>query len=339
MYAFFDHFDNRDMLIHNLDGQKVVGLIGEAPSKSAAQNAAWNHMIQALGLHAIYLPFDLAPSQRDVRQVLKQAVTDAQLAPSLRGFKVAPPYKNVFYELLEDSAEGAAKRLGVVNTVAKKNGGWVCANTDGEGMHHNLLEAFGSLDGKTFLLLGAGGAATTISDCLVQRAGKIMLAARNVEQAVRLKQSLEQSHVGKKIEALPLERVPEVIGEADCVINTTPVGRQGPLESFSSLVSTDICAEENIALSNKLIESLSHPICFASTLYRPEKELLLQQAERHGHRVVNGLGMWLYQAAVAARDVFFPDELSGVPLPRIAAALREGLSAFEQEELKSVSAR
>ncbi len=339
MRAFFEHFDNHDTLIKNWGGQKVVGLIGEAPSKGAAQNTAQNHMMQVLGLNAIYLPFDLALSRRDVMNVLKQVVADAQLAPSLCGFKVAPPYKHAFYQLLHFRAEGAAKRLGVVNTVAKKNGGLVCVNTDGEGMHHNLLEAFGSLDGMTYLILGAGGAATTISDCLIQRAGRIILAARNMEQALRLKQLLERLHPSKAIDALPIERVSEVIGQADCVVNTTPVGRHGPLKSFSGLVSTNMYAEENTALSNRLIEGLSHPICFASTLYQPEREILLQQAEWHGHRAVNGLGMWLYQAAVAARDFFFPDELSGTPMPRIAAALREGLNAFEQEELKSDSTR
>lgn len=211
----------------------------------------------------------------------------------------------------------------MVNTVAKRGGRLVAANTDGAGMASHLKEAFGSLTGKRFLLLGAGGAAASIADALRGQTGGIVIAARSEEKARRLRDFLELPAA----ETAALDDVDRVIAGVDCVINTTPVGRSGPLEAFSALASTDLPAEENAVRSESILAGLPRPIAFASTLYRPEKELLLRQAQARGHRVVNGLGMWLYQAALAAKELFFPERLDGVPLPRIAAALGEGLES------------
>lgn len=334
MNSFFSHFANYADLTGQWQGQRVIGLVGEAPSKNYAQNAAWNHLLRVFELDAVYLPFDLDSSRPDTLGRLADLIADAQASNMLVGFKVAPPYKETMFELMRASASSVALRLRVINTISKIGGQLACFNTDGMGMYHNCTEAFGSLVGKSFLILGSGGAAATISDEMIQHARKLVIAARNAAAAGALQRLLMQHNQGaqKTIEIVSLEQIPVVIGDADCVINTTPVGRQGALEQFSALASTDVSAEENAARSREMIETLPSSVCFASTLYRPDKELLLRQAEQHGHRVVNGLGMWLYQAAVAAQDLFFPEALSRVAVSRIAAVLREGLAAYEQGE-------
>lgn len=334
MNSFFSRFENHADLMHQWRGQPVIGLVGEAPSTNRAQNAAWNYLLQAFDLKAIYLPFDLNPLQSGALEKLACAISDAQASDKLLGLKVAPPYKEPVFELMRRASYGTALRLGVINTIGKKNGALACFNTDGVGMYHNLMEAFGECSGKSFLILGSGGAAATIADELIQHARKIIIAARNTVASASLHRLLMRYHPQKLIETISLEEVPHVIGGVDCVINTTPVGRQGPFEQFSALVSTDIAATENVAASIEIIKALPPSVCFASTLYRPDKELLLQQAEQRGHRVVNGQGMWLYQAAVAAQE-FFPEALSTIPVSHIASALREGMAIFEHGERKS----
>jgi len=293
-------------------------------------------MLERRGLRATYLSFELRSFQ-DPENALKEIISEAEVIPDIVGFKLAAPYKRAVFRILETYAEGAAARLGVANTVVKKKGRFFCENTDGEGMYHNLLEAFGPLKGKTFLIVGAGGAATTISDRLIQTAGRIVIANRTLKKAHLLKQLLNENHNGKTVEVVSMGDIPRVIQEVDCVINTTPVGREGPLASFSSLSQTDVSADENNKASEEMINTLSRPIWFASTLYRPEKELLLRQAEKGGHRIVNGLGMWCYQAACAAKEFFFLDELLSVPLHEIATLFREGLNLKKHENKRHPS--
>jgi shikimate dehydrogenase len=323
---FFSHFDNRRELQLQRHGQRFVGLLGESPSKGVAQNAAWNHLLNVLDLDVAYVPLDLGSSRRDSREALERIIGDGEATAELIGFKVAPPYKQHVFEILARSADGAARRLSSANTVAKRNGRMFCWNTDGLGMCLNLAEAFGPVEGKTYLILGAGRAASSISDALVERAGQILVATRELARALELKRWLGRHHSDAAVDTLLITDVRKVVSEVDCVINTTPVGREGQFEAFSSLVSTDMSSEKNTLLSEEIIGGLTRPVCFASTLYRPERELLLRQAERHSHPVVNGLGMWLYQAAVAAQDAFFPEALSGVPVSRLAEVLGQGLS-------------
>jgi shikimate dehydrogenase len=323
MDAFLELFDNREVLeAMAARGRRWVGIVGPAPSVGAvAQTAAWNRLLDALVPDAVYLPLDLKDAGPEK---LAAALKAAQAEPRLAGFKVAPPYKEPFYELLNERAEPSAAPLRAANTVYRgRDGKLRCANTDGEGMRQNLLQAFGVADGRRILLLGAGGAAASIGFALGQRARKVWIANRTRAKAQVLAQSIGA-------EALSIAGVGVALAQAELVINTTSVGRQGPLEGFSALASTSGTPEENAAASKALIDSLQGRVDFASTLYVPEKELLLRQAETAGHRVVNGLGMWLFQAAIAAKELFFSAELAKVPLAEVAKRLREGLEAHQR---------
>ena len=304
--------------------KKWAGIIGHGVTKNTGQNIAWNYLLERLHLDAEYVPLDLAPGAR-AEAVLARILVEAEATPDMVGFKVAPPHKEAVFRALETRATGAAVRLAVANTVGRRNGAFFCTNTDGDGMYDNLREAFGNIDGLAILIIGAGGAATTIGDRVIPVARRLILANRTAERPQRLKQLLERNHPGKQVQAIAISDIASVIAEIDLVINTTPVGREGPFERFSALVSTAMAAEENQRASERIIGRLRSPIRFASVLYRPAREVMLQQAEKYGHRVANGLGMWIYQAAVAAKECFFPDELQTTSLRTIAAVMRESL--------------
>lgn len=307
---------------------RAVGIVGPNPSANGAQNRAWAEALKALGVDAAYLPLDLAPSP-DPSAALARLLAAWEPASGLVGLKVAPPYKEACVALRPDAADGAAKRLGCANTLARRGGRTVSANTDGEGMRLHLEESFGPLAGRAILIVGAGGAATGIVDALAASAGRIVIANRTEAKAAALAAFALRNHPAAKISAVSLAGLGAALAGAEVVVNTTSVGRQGPLEGFSALCPTELSPADNAAASALLLDGLKRPIAFASTLYRPERELLLRQAEERGHRVANGLGMWLYQAAAAAKDLLFPDELATVPVGRVAAALRAALEAQE----------
>lgn len=302
----------------------MVGILGCAPSQNSAQSAAWNHMLERLVVNAVYLPLDLGSSVMDPKNILNRILAQAQEIEPVVGFKVAVPYKGLVFELVSKNATGAALRMKTANTVVKSTDGFLCANTDGQGMRDNLSEAFGSLEKRVFLIVGAGAAAMSIGESLIPDAQKIFLTNRTIEKAHALCDFLHQHHRDKAVEVIPLNRLDSILNQVDCIINATPVGREGPWEGFSSIAPTHGGADQNNRISESLIRRISRPIGFASTLYLPERERLLQQALDAGHPVVNGLGMWLYQAARAAQQFFFPEELGKVPLRRIVELMKEG---------------
>lgn len=331
----FEHLDNGVNLRDRWEARgrkKWIGIIGHGVAKSTGQNRAWNYLLERLHLDAEYVPLDLVPGA-GAEALLAKILGEAEATPAVVGFKVAPPHKEAVFRVLETRATGAAARLAVANTIGRKNGVFFCTNTDGDGMYENLREAFGDIDGLAILIIGAGGAAATIGDRVIPVARRLILANRTAERAQRLKQLLERNHPGKRVQAIATPDIASVVGEMDLVINTAPVGREGPLERFSALASTDMAAEDNQRESERIIGRLRSPIRFASTLYRPAREVMLQQAEKYGHRAVNGLGMWIYQAGVAAKECFFPDELQTTSLRTIAAIMREGLDVTSSSVL------
>jgi shikimate dehydrogenase len=324
MSTFFDCFENAAELANRPQTGIFVGVLGKKPSTNSGQNGAWDHLIKTFNLDAAYLPFDLGLPE-DIPAKLKSVIAAAGEEARFKGFKIAPPFKEPLHSLLNDNADTHASNLQSANTVTKPGETVCCVNTDGLGMRHNLIEYFGPIDGKTVLIIGAGNSAASISDALAGVVGPIMFTSRSLEKSQARESWLKTNHGDAAIDSFPFEDIGTAIAKADIVINTTPVGRDGNFGGFSCLANTNISQEENCNLSIKILDSLDRKISFASTLYFPECEPLLQQAETRGHKVVNGLGMWLFQAAVAAKDHFFKEALTDVSHSNVASIMREGL--------------
>jgi len=331
----FEHLDNGVDLCDRWAtrrSKRWIGIIGHGVTKSTEQGTAWNYLLDRLHLDAEYVPFDLPP-EAGAQVVLAKILEEAEANPDILGFKVASPHKEAVFRTLETRATSVATRLAVANTVGRKNGTFFCTNTDGDGMYENLREAFGDIGGLAILIIGAGGAAAAIGDRVFPVARRLIVANRTADRAQRLKQLLERNHPDKQVQAIAASDIASVVSEMDLVINATPVGREGSFEPFSVLASTNMAAEDNQRESKRIIGGVRLPIRFASTLYRPAREGMLQQAEKHGHRVVNGLGMWIYQAAIAAKECFFKDALHATSLRTIAAVMREGWDAASSSVL------
>ncbi len=254
---------------------KVVGILGYPINHTLSpqmHNAAFAH----LGLDYVYSSFEVKPEN------LRGAVRGLR-ALNIAGVNVTVPHKERALEYLDELSENA-KKLGAVNTI-KLEGEKLCGyNTDSEGFITSL-EKEGNTDpeGKKILLLGAGGAAKAVAVSLAnQGARKISIANRTKERANALVTMLK--HIAPQVEAncLPLggDELNKCATEAQLIINATSVGLKS--DAMPPI-------DANALHAGQLVYDL---------IYSPAKTRLLAEAEAKGAKILNGLGMLVYQGAL-----------------------------------------
>ena len=184
------------------------------------------------------------------------------------GFNVTIPFKLEIIPFL-DGLEGDAKAFGAVNTVvsATRKG----YNTDGLGFMLMLQNSGVHTEGKTVLLLGAGGAGRSAAKKLKQAGADVTVYDKNVASATALAKE-DGLRAIKSIEQMPY----------DIIINATGVGMH-KTEGVSPV------GEELISQCKTAVD----------LIYVPPKSAFLQIAERLGKKIVNGMSMLFYQAYFA----------------------------------------
>ena len=115
---------------------------------------------------------------------------------------------------LLDEVDANAAAIGAVNTIVDRDGRLTGYNTDGLGLVRDLEEWI-AIRGKTFVILGAGGAARAAVFSLLQK-------RRNGHR----RQPDRGAGRGRWPRVSAVAGVPAEIDrlEADCLINTTPLG-------------------------------------------------------------------------------------------------------------------
>lgn len=256
---------------------KVYGILGYPVEHSASplmQNAAF----AASALDCVYVPFQVPPERLP-------AAIEGIRAMGLAGVNITIPHKEAVADFLDDISP-EAKLIGAVNTVVNKDGRLVGHNTDGRGFLRSLeMEAGFHVPGKTALLLGAGGAARGVAVQLaLAGAQKIIIANRRPERAFAIADVVTgNTAAATEITDLTSKALAGVITKADLIINTTPLGMFPNTEAIPPLP----------------IEHLKNGQLVADLVYNPMTTTLLQKAKAAGASTLGGLGMLLYQGAIA----------------------------------------
>jgi shikimate dehydrogenase len=254
---------------------KLVGVIGHPISHSFSpfiHNAAF----KKYGLNFIYLAFDIRP------QMLKDAIKGFT-AIGMVGFNVTVPHKESILRYL-DEISGEASHIGAVNTVLNKDGALIGYNTDCEGFLLSLKEEGLTLNEKTVVILGAGGAAKAVAvACAKENAKELVVLNRNLKKAKQLVKSLK-FYYDISCEGLPLEKdsIIKTMKRTDILINATSVGMK---DADPLLIPEDALFD-----SEKVVIDL---------IYNPPETILLKKAKQKGLKTINGLGMLVYQAALS----------------------------------------
>ncbi len=251
----------------------VYGIFGH-PVEHTFSPGMHNAAFQKIGLNACYVPFAVSPEdlQRAVRAIIPMG---------LRGLNITVPHKEKVIPLLDAVSEDA-RMIGAVNTIEVKDGRLIGHNTDGRGFLRSLVADAGLQPrGKTFAVVGAGGAARAVG-CSLALAGARMIFFHDVDgrKASKLAGDLSRN-VGPKAQALGAAEFAEQAALTDCLINATPMGlRPGdPLPFRREVVLKD------------------HLVC--DLVYNPQSTKLLLMARSRGARTLSGIGMLLYQGVIA----------------------------------------
>lgn len=229
-------------------------------------------------LNCRYLPFRIPNAD------LKRFV-DWCIDTGIGGLSVTIPHKESMLEHIHE-VESAAQGIGAINTVVFRNVRGIGYNTDYRAAMDCIQEALRTqktlqtiegrdddlFRGRSVLILGAGGVARAIAYGLKQRGALVTIASRTFERTESLAKEL-------KVEAIQWsDRYSIVPG---IVVNCSPVGMHPDIDSTPY----------------EIREQLSSQTIVFDTVYNPENTVLIKAAKAAGCLTINGLDMFVRQAA------------------------------------------
>jgi shikimate dehydrogenase len=184
-----------------------------------------------------------------------------------------------------DEIEDAARSIGAVNTIVVQGARVVGHNSDGPGFLRALREAGLEPSGRHALVLGAGGAARAVVYALARAGCAVAIYNRTVPRAAELACHLQGLGLGGTVGWVPGEAALRGLDLAryDLLVNATPAGMWPNQE--------DAPWPDSLALP-------SHWTVF-DLVYNPLETRLLRQARKAGARTIDGLGMLVWQGALA----------------------------------------
>ncbi len=213
----------------------------------------------------------------DVAEGDGAAAVEAMRVLGLAGLSVTMPHKaEVAAAVDRVSVEAAA--LCSVNCVARVDDEIVGYSTDGPGFVDALVAAGHDVGGRTFAVLGAGGAARSIVDSLA-REGAVDIAIVNRTPATAEAAAELAPTVARVAD-------PGEVTELDVVVNATSVGMAGGGTEGAMPVPPDLLRSGQVVVD---------------IVYEPVETPLLAAARSMGLVTVGGLGMLVHQAAHAFR--------------------------------------
>lgn len=267
---------------YNPSEYTLLGVMGDpiSHSKSPAMHLA---ALQETGKQGAYVPLHVKPDG------LAAAVKGIK-AMGFRGVNVTIPHKVEMLSYM-DELDDSARLIGAVNTVVNEGGRLIGYNTDGVGYVRSLKEeAVSSLEGKHIVVIGAGGAARGIVYALLlESPALITILNRTIERAEMI--AADFTSMGN-VQGMSMDDAQQALLHADIVINTTSVGMH------PNLHETPIDPAD-----------LPDGIVVSDLIYNPLETKLLSIAKEKGCITHGGLGMFVYQGAIAFEHWF------GIPAP------------------------
>lgn len=296
-------------------GTRVYGVIGWPVGHSLSPHVH-NAGFEAVGHDGVYLPLPIPGSrahvtERDLAQHMDHAPSDLQDAYlafkatlselvehpglGLAGVSVTLPHKEGLVRLARErgwAIEAAAERIGAANTLRLERdsqGGVIAAtvsNTDAPAIASCLSEAMGSLEGKSAVVVGAGGVARAAVYALADAGSRVTIVNRTRDRADALADDL--TGLRGSVESADLGTLASL--RFDVLVNATPVGmRGGPEERGSPIPEAALrnCTPESVVLDS---------------VYTPPETSLLRIARGAGLRTVDGVAVFVAQAAAQFRS-------------------------------------
>jgi len=254
---------------------ELVGVFGYPVAENPTgvmQEAAFEDR----GLNWRYLTIEVRPED------LKQAMIGLR-AFGMQGVNLTIPHKVAVIQYL-DRLSPETELIGAVNTVVREGSELVGHNTDGKGFLRSVRDDAGvDPAGKRIVFLGAGGAARAMSvELALAGSAHITIVNRTPSRGQEL-----ANHLSEKTPAearfVHWRGEYSVPPEADILVNATSIGLFPNVEEVPAVDMTSIRPD----------------MLVCDVIPNPPHTAFLRAAEAVGARTLDGLGMLVYQGAIA----------------------------------------
>jgi shikimate dehydrogenase len=274
----------------DIDGQtKVVALLGDPVAHSLSPRMH-NAAFAAAELNWRYVAFRV--SSEELAAALR-----AVAALGMVGCNVTIPHKEAALGAVDDP-DPVASHVGAVNTVRVAAGRLQGFNTDAPGLLDALIHDGGAaLDGRTAVVIGAGGGARAAGFALAGRAARVTILNRTVSRARGLAQRITAAQPQCAVNAadLSMSSIAAALDGADVLIHATSA-TMAPLsgvEGSAAMGGGGGRAEWLAAVEKQLRPGIT----VLDMVYTPARTDLLAAAERAGATAVSGLALLVHQGA------------------------------------------
>ena len=201
---------------------------------------------------------------------------EALKAIKIAGFNVTIPHKIEMMKFL-DEMDTTCKIIGAVNTVLNEDGKLKGYNTDMIGFLDPIKKKNLTIKDSQVLLLGAGGAARAIVTAMVkEKAGKITIVNRTLENANKLAEFAKK--IGGNVDTVSIQEANKLITDYKFIINSTSIG----MRNEPSPISTENISKDSIVYD---------------LVYQPINTDLIKKSKENGATIIYGYEMLLSQAA------------------------------------------
>ena len=226
------------------------------------------HWLATLGIAGSYERISVAP------EALAGFLTGMKQA-GFAGGNITVPHKQAAMAHVA-CIDAAGRAIGAINTVWLEQDTWIGGNTDAHGFIANLADRAPGWAASTRIavLLGAGGAARAAVHALLQSGISVHVVNRTLAHAEKI-----AADFGPLVCAHGWQELGGLLPDADLLVNTTALGMAGQPPLLLDL------------------SGLKRGAIVGDIVYVPLQTALLAAAQARGHRVVDGLGMLLHQAA------------------------------------------
>jgi shikimate dehydrogenase len=235
----------------------------------------YSYKTQILDLDFIYLACPV--------QNVKDALAGMRAIENFRGLSVTIPHKTEVMKYVDDIA-AVDRNIGSINTVIHEQDKLIGLGTDGSGALKALAESGVDIDGKSILMLGAGGAARAIAFTLAQKTTLRELSILDVNDAL-LQGLTTDLTTGTdaviKSGSLTEDTVAAAMAIADIIIHCTPVGMHPNIDA--SLIAPQSFRPEQVVFD---------------IVYNPLETKLLADAKSLGLKIIPGVEMFINQAVL-----------------------------------------
>jgi 3-dehydroquinate dehydratase/shikimate dehydrogenase len=264
---------------------ELFGVIAD-PVGHSLSPAIHNACFADQGMNRLYLPLLVQGGEAEFDQFLDHVLARPWL--DFRGFSVTIPHKHSALKYAHAKGgfvEPLADKIGAANTLILDPRATSSAqrlrayNTDYAGALDAITAGVGierkDLRNAPVAVVGAGGVARAIVAGLTDAGAEVTIYNRTVQRAEELAAEFGSQSAGlDKLSAMSVK----------LLINCTSIGMH-----------------PNIDASPVPAECLKPDMAVFDTVYNPAETLLLKQAKQHGARTIDGVAMFVNQAAAQFR--------------------------------------